>query len=82
MIIITGGAGMIGSMIAWHINTVLGREDVVIVDDIQHPEQWQNLVKRRHLNYLDKSELACFFSWQTQSGRDYSHGRHQRDHRT
>ena len=26
MIIITGGAGMIGSMIAWHINTVLGRE--------------------------------------------------------
>jgi len=62
MIIITGGAGMIGSMIAWHINTVLGRDDIVIVDDIQHPEQWQNLVKRRYTNYLDKSELACFLS--------------------
>ena len=59
MIIITGGAGMIGSMIAWHLNN-LGRDDLVIVDDIQHPEQWQNLVKRRYANYLDKSELAGF----------------------
>ncbi len=61
MIVITGGAGMIGSMIAWHLNN-LGRDDLVIVDDIQHPEQWQNLVKRRYVNYLDKSELACFLA--------------------
>jgi ADP-L-glycero-D-manno-heptose 6-epimerase len=62
MIVITGGAGMIGSMIAWHINHVLGREDIIIVDDIQHEDQWQNLVKRRYQNYLDKSELACFLA--------------------
>ena len=61
MIVITGGAGMIGSMIAWHLNN-LGRDDLVIVDDIQHPEQWQNLVKRRYANYLDKSELTCFLA--------------------
>ncbi len=61
MIVITGGAGMIGSMIAWHLNK-LGRNDLVIVDDIQHPEQWQNLVKRRYANYLDKSELTCFLA--------------------
>jgi len=61
MIVITGGAGMIGSMIAWHLNH-LGRDDLVIVDDIQHPDQWQNLVKRRYANYLDKSELACFLA--------------------
>ena len=61
MIVITGGAGMIGSMIAWHLNN-LGRDDLVIVDDIQHPDQWQNLVKRRYQNYLDKSELACFLA--------------------
>ena len=61
MIVITGGAGMIGSMIAWHLNQ-LGRDDLVIVDDILHPEQWQNLVKRRYANYLDKSELACFLA--------------------
>jgi ADP-L-glycero-D-manno-heptose 6-epimerase len=49
-------------MIAWHINHVLGREDIIIVDDIQHEDQWQNLVKRRYQNYLDKSELACFLA--------------------
>jgi len=57
MIVITGGAGMIGSIIAWHLNTALGREDIVIVDRIIHQEQWQNLVKRRYANYLDKDEL-------------------------
>lgn len=61
MIVITGGVGMIGSVIARHLNN-LGRDDLVIVDNIQHPEQWQNLVKRRYANYLDKSELACFLA--------------------
>lgn len=60
MIVITGGAGMIGSMIAWHLNQVTGRDDIVIVDRILHPEQWQNLVHRRYAQYLDKDEL---FDW-------------------
>ena len=57
MVIITGGAGMIGSMIAWHLNTKLGRDDLVIADHITHPEQWQNLVHRQYTTYLDKDEL-------------------------
>jgi len=57
MIVITGGAGMIGSMIAWHLNTVLGRDDIVIVDRHKHAEQWQNLCHRRYADYLDKDEL-------------------------
>lgn len=64
MIIITGGAGMIGSMIAWHLNTVLGRDDIVIVDRITHADQWQNLVKRRYANYLDKDELFEYLASQ------------------
>ncbi|MBC7787142.1 MAG: ADP-glyceromanno-heptose 6-epimerase, partial [Methylophilaceae bacterium] len=64
MIIITGGAGMIGSMIAWHLNTVLGRDDIVIVDCITHPDQWQNMVKRRYANYLDKDELFDYLATQ------------------
>ncbi len=62
MIIITGGAGMIGSIIAWHLNTVLGRDDIVIVDRITHADQWQNLVKRRYANYLDKDELFDYLA--------------------
>jgi len=57
MIVITGGAGMIGSMIAWHLNSVLGRDDLVIADRFSQPDQWQNLCHRRYANYLDKDEL-------------------------
>lgn len=64
MIVITGGAGMIGSMIAWHLNKVVGRDDLVIVDRQQHPDQWQNLVHRHYAQYLDKDALL---SWLQQS---------------
>lgn len=57
MILITGGAGMIGSIIAWQLNSQLSRDDIVIVDRITHPDQWQNLVKRRYAHYLDKDQL-------------------------
>lgn len=57
MIVITGGAGMIGSMIGWHLNHALKRRDLVLVDRLHHPEQWQNLCHRRYANYLDKDEL-------------------------
>ncbi|MGB2833462.1 MAG: ADP-glyceromanno-heptose 6-epimerase [Methylotenera sp.] len=57
MIVITGGAGMIGSIIAWHLNTKLQRDDMVIVDRMTHESQWQNLVKRQYVQYLDKDQL-------------------------
>jgi ADP-L-glycero-D-manno-heptose 6-epimerase len=65
MIVITGGAGMIGSIIAWHLNTKPDnngqvRDDLVIVDHITHDNQWQNLVHRKYLEYLDKYQL---FDW-------------------
>jgi ADP-L-glycero-D-manno-heptose 6-epimerase len=60
MIVITGGAGMIGSIIAWHLNTKLGRDDLIITDRITHESQWQNLVHRQYIEYLDKDQL---FDW-------------------
>ncbi|HEY3328264.1 MAG TPA: ADP-glyceromanno-heptose 6-epimerase [Novimethylophilus sp.] len=65
MIVITGGAGMIGSMIAWHLNTREGRDDLVMVDRCKHPEQWQNLCHRRYADYLDKDELP---EWLARNG--------------
>lgn len=56
MIVITGGAGMIGSMIAWQLNQE-GRDDLLIVDRQKHSDQWQNLCHRRYEEYLDKEEL-------------------------
>jgi len=60
MIVITGGAGMIGSIIVWHLNTKLSRDDLVIVDHITHPEQWQNLVHRKYTEYIDKDQFFDF----------------------
>jgi len=60
MVVITGGAGMIGSMMAWHLNTHCHQQDIVIVDDITHESQWQNLVHRQYNTYLDKEQL---FDW-------------------
>jgi ADP-L-glycero-D-manno-heptose 6-epimerase len=60
MIILTGGAGMIGSVIAWHLNSILDKKDIIIVDDIQHPDQRNNLSKRTYIDYLDKDDL---FPW-------------------
>ena len=39
---------MIGSIIAWHLNTKLGRDNLMIVDHITHEAQWQNLAHRQY----------------------------------
>jgi ADP-L-glycero-D-manno-heptose 6-epimerase len=62
MIVITGGAGMIGSMIAWHLNENAGRDDLVIVDRFEHPDQWQNLCHRKVADILDKDELPAWLA--------------------
>lgn len=65
MIVITGGAGMIGSIIAWHLNTKLNRDDIVIVDRIAHDEQWQNLAHHQYAQYLDKDQLMSWLENRT-----------------
>jgi ADP-L-glycero-D-manno-heptose 6-epimerase len=65
MIVITGGAGMIGSIIAWHLNNKLNRDDIVIVDRITHEEQWQNLAHRKYAHYLDKDQLMSWLENRT-----------------
>lgn len=57
MIILTGGAGMIGSMVAWHLEVNLSRDDILIVDRLAHSEQWQNICHRRPADILDQDEL-------------------------
>ncbi|MBN2370086.1 MAG: ADP-glyceromanno-heptose 6-epimerase [Vicinamibacteria bacterium] len=53
MIIVTGGAGFIGSALVWGMNN-RGREDVLVVDRLGHGEKWRNLVGLRFLDYRDK----------------------------
>lgn len=56
MIIITGGAGFIGSAIAWKLNT-LGKEDIIIVDELGKDEKWKNLVGLSFKDFIHKDDF-------------------------
>jgi len=47
MIIVTGGAGLIGSALVWKLNE-RGQTDIIIVDDLDHDEKERNV---GHLQY-------------------------------
>jgi ADP-L-glycero-D-manno-heptose 6-epimerase len=56
MIVVTGGAGFIGSALVWKLNSA-GIDDIVIVDELGESEKWKNLVKRRYADYLHKDDF-------------------------
>ena len=56
MIIVTGGAGFIGSAMVWYLNSI-GRSDIVIVDALGSSEKWQNLVPLAYDDYLEKDDF-------------------------
>jgi ADP-L-glycero-D-manno-heptose 6-epimerase len=62
MIILTGGGGMIGSMIAWHLNTQMNFDDFVIVDDLINEQQENNFNKRKFIEYIEKDDLKKYLS--------------------
>ena len=45
MIIITGGAGFIGSNMVWELNKE-GITDIIIVDNINTTDKWKNLINK------------------------------------
>jgi len=53
MIIVTGGAGLIGSAVVQHLNRC-GREDILIVDHLGTTDKWRNLSPLRFVDYLEK----------------------------
>jgi ADP-L-glycero-D-manno-heptose 6-epimerase len=54
MIVITGGAGFIGSAMLWKLNQV-GITNVLIVDELGTTEKWKNLVGLRYADYVHKT---------------------------
>ncbi|HNZ10691.1 MAG TPA: ADP-glyceromanno-heptose 6-epimerase [Smithellaceae bacterium] len=53
MIIVTGGAGFIGSAFVWKLNRE-GIEDIIIVDRLGSTDKWKNLVNLRYADYLHR----------------------------
>lgn len=56
MIIVTGGAGLIGSAVVWRLNQ-LGHENIVIVDHLGTSDKWANLAPLKFKDYLEKEDL-------------------------
>ena len=53
MIVVTGGAGFIGSAIVWALNKG-GENDIIIVDELGTDEKWKNLVGLKFEDFINK----------------------------
>jgi ADP-L-glycero-D-manno-heptose 6-epimerase len=58
VIVVTGGAGFIGSVCVWRLNQA-GIDDIVIVDHLGTGagEKWKNLVPLRFCDYCDRADF-------------------------
>ena len=56
MLILTGGAGFIGTNTLMKLNQI-GEDNILIVDDINTSLKWKNLVGRKFRDYLHKDDL-------------------------
>lgn len=56
MIVVTGGAGFIGSCMVRTLNDA-GYENIIIVDDIASTDKWMNMRNKKYITYYHKSEF-------------------------
>jgi ADP-L-glycero-D-manno-heptose 6-epimerase len=56
MIVVTGGAGFIGSCIVKGLNNN-GINNIIIVDELDESSKWKNLVNLNYIDFYDKDEF-------------------------
>lgn len=64
MIIVTGGAGFIGSCMVATLNAA-GRDDILVVDNLRTGDKWKNLVDHSFIDIVSKEQFL----------EDIEHGR-------
>ncbi|MFQ5508920.1 MAG: ADP-glyceromanno-heptose 6-epimerase [Leptospirillia bacterium] len=66
MIVVTGGAGFIGSALVKKLNA-LGHTNILVVDNLAETEKWRNLVGKKIADYMHRD---TFLEWITGHGRE------------
>ncbi|HVF29872.1 MAG TPA: ADP-glyceromanno-heptose 6-epimerase [Pyrinomonadaceae bacterium] len=66
-IIVTGGAGFIGSAIVWRLNQ-LGHDDILIVDRADETDKWKNLIPLSFADYIDADDFIEELNLHTDAG--------------
>ena len=57
-VLVTGGAGFIGSALIWQLNR-LGCDNILVADFLGSDEKWKNLVPLRFADYVEADELLA-----------------------
>ncbi|HET6277068.1 MAG TPA: ADP-glyceromanno-heptose 6-epimerase [Candidatus Cybelea sp.] len=65
-IMVTGGAGLIGSAVLWALNR-RGIDDVLVIDRLDASEKWKHLVPLRFIDYIDADD----FEREAEAGRTF-----------
>jgi ADP-L-glycero-D-manno-heptose 6-epimerase len=61
MIVVTGGAGFIGSAVVWRLNQ-LGEENIIVVDELRGGDKWKNLNGLKFSDVFHKSDFYEFLT--------------------
>jgi ADP-L-glycero-D-manno-heptose 6-epimerase len=65
-ILVTGGAGLIGSAVIWELNR-RGIDNILVSDRLRSSEKWKNLAALRFRDYIEADDLSTLLS--TDSGQ-------------
>ncbi|MDR0741031.1 MAG: ADP-glyceromanno-heptose 6-epimerase [Puniceicoccales bacterium] len=58
-ILVTGGAGLIGSAVVWALNRI-GLENIVICERLSNDDRYRNLIPLRFCDYVDADDLFTY----------------------
>jgi len=71
-ILVTGGAGLIGSQVVQDLNEQ-GTTDIYICDHLGTSDKWKNLRRNSFLDYLEKDELRKQMDFHESFFQEFSH---------